>query len=84
MEEGTERTPLANQNTSQKNRARSRKKEEVKIMGDKKYQYSTTHRGKQKVTSQKQHGFLHVKNLPHTHVYKKDGKTIRERWPKKS
>ena len=46
---------------------------------DKKYLYSTIHRGKVKVTSMQQHKLLEARKLPHTHVYKKDGKIIRER-----
>ena len=46
----------------------------------KRYLYSTVKRGKVKVTSQKQHRLLHGRKLPHTHVYQKDGKIVRERW----
>lgn len=46
---------------------------------DKKYLYSTIHRGKVKVTSMQQHKLLEARKLPHTHVYEKDGEIIRER-----
>jgi len=46
----------------------------------KRYQYSTIKRGKVKVTSKKQHKFLHVHDLPHTHVYRQGNKTVKERW----
>jgi len=45
----------------------------------KKYLYSTIKRGKVKVTSLKQHRLLEGRKLPHTHVYRKGKKLIRER-----
>lgn len=41
--------------------------------------YATIKRGTQKVTSPQQHALLHVRHLPHTDVYRKDGKIIRRR-----
>lgn len=44
------------------------------------YLYSTIHRGKVKVTSEKQHRLLEGRHLPHTHVYRdQNGKIVRKR-----
>jgi hypothetical protein len=47
---------------------------------DRTYLYSTIHRGKVKVTSEKQHRLLEGRGLPHTHVYRTEsGKIVRKR-----
>ncbi len=43
--------------------------------------YFTTHRGKVKLTSDKQHKYMHVYHLDHTH-YLPDGGISRHRWNK--